>query len=832
MKATVKKFLRCTFPILLVSLMLAVFCVSAFAEEATPGDSWWSLDMETGILYVEGDVPESCNWLGYYPPWYEWKDVITEVRISEGAEYIGAYGFAGCSKLVKVILPNSLKNIEEYAFGDCNSLKELRIPRNVSFVDSNAFSGSYSLERLLVDPNNPYYTSDAQGILYKKDMTELVLCPKGITGTITIPHGVTTLAGSCFAWCEMLTEVSFPDSVTEIRACAFEYCTELVRIKLPGSVTMVESCAFQGCSALKTADIAKADMKEPDAVFSGCDQLEKVTVSRDNPYFTCDGQGAIYDKTMDRILLCPEGFAGNFIIPNGVKRIEESAFSSCGKLTEVEIPYSVTEIGEDAFFYCTSLKKLVIPNSVKVMGNPVFAECRNLVSVVLPASFAVIDEATLDGCYDLEELYFRGPAPDIDGWIYLSYAATLYYVEGQEGWTTPIWENRTTKTWSGFVATDVKESDYFYEAVEWALEKEITTGVGNDLFRPENTCTRGQVVTFLWRAKGCPEPTTTENPFEDISPKDYYYKAVLWAAEQGITTGVTKNRFAPEKGCTRAQVVTFLWRAESKPQITPAQNPFQDVEENTYYADAVAWAVKQGITTGKTKDNFAPEDLCTRGQIVTFLYRARDFFPHAYGPYYPVLQSLIEKQDHSNPGQGIFYDLDGNGVDEMIYLYTAPDGSDTYCAVYTVEDGEAVALLENHSFAYLVGGNAAALALTEIEGQSYLCTYARYYDRGHSEEYEYIDYTIYVWELFQLTDKGLILTDEYKYNCTEGYNGEEWVLISEKSSFTVNDEERPLQEFYTWRDSIQILGILDGRSNGDQYDCGYTGAELLSLCKP
>jgi len=832
MKATVKKFLRCTFPILLVSLILALFSVSALAEEADPGDTWWSLDMETGILYVDGDVPENCNWLGYYPPWYEWKDVITEVRISEGAEYIGDYGFAECSKLVKVILPNSLKNIDYHAFSECVSLKELWIPENVSRIDFTAFTGSDSLERFLVDPDNPYYTADARGVLYNKDLSELVLCPEGFTGALTIPHGVTTLAESCFSWCKKLTEVSLPNTVTTIRADAFAYCTELVRIKLPESATIVEAGAFQLCSALKTADLANADMEEPGAVFSGCELLEKVTVSEDNPYFACDRQGALYDKTMDRILLCPEGFAGKFIIPYGVKRIEEDAFGSCRKLTEVEIPYSVAEIGENAFFYCLSLKRLVIPNSVKSMGNSVFAECKNLVSVVLPASFAVIDEATLDGCYDLKELYFRGPAPDVDGWLFLSYSATLYYVEGQEGWTTPVWNNRTTKTWSGFVATDVKETDYFYEPVEWALEKEITTGVGNDLFRPENTCTRAQVVTFLWRAKGCPEPTATENPFKDISPKDYYYKAVLWAAEQGITTGVTKDRFAPEKGCTRAQVVTFLWRGESKPQISPVQNPFKDVGEDTYYSTAVAWAVKQGITTGKTKDKFAPEDLCTRGQIVTFLYRAKDLFPQEYGPYYPVLQSLIEKQDTSFLGQGIFFDLDGNGVDELLYMYRVRDGHEMRCAVYTIQDGKAVALLEDHSFGWLVGGNAAVLALTKINGQTYLCVCAKYYEPGHNEEYTFIDNTSYDWEFYRLTDNGLIFTDKYEYVCIEGYNGEEWVLISEKSSFTVNGEERPLQEFNTWRNSIQMLGILDGRSNGDQYDCGYTGEELLSLCKP
>ena len=169
--------------------------------------------------------------------------------------------------------------------------------------------------------------------------------------------------------------------------------------------------------------------------------------------------------------------------------------------------------------------------------------------------------------------------------------------------------------------TDVGEKDYFYAPVLWAVGEKITTGMSATTFAPEAPCTRGQIVTFLWRAYGSPEPVTTENPFADVSPKAYYYKAVLWAVEQGITTGMSETSFAPDATCTRGQVATFLWRTQGKPEAATTENPFFDVSPKAYYYSAVLWAVEQGITQGTGKGNFSPEDDCTRGQIVTFLYR-------------------------------------------------------------------------------------------------------------------------------------------------------------------------------------------------------------------
>ena len=168
--------------------------------------------------------------------------------------------------------------------------------------------------------------------------------------------------------------------------------------------------------------------------------------------------------------------------------------------------------------------------------------------------------------------------------------------------------------------TDVPAGRYFTDAVAWAVENGITTGASRTRFDPNGSCTRAQIVTFLWRAYGEQEPSSIASPFTDVSPSAYYYKAVLWAVENGITTGASRTRFDPDGPCTRGQAVTFQWRAADEPAAAGGGS-FTDVPAGSYYADAVAWAVENGITTGASSTRFDPNGGCTRAQIVTFLYR-------------------------------------------------------------------------------------------------------------------------------------------------------------------------------------------------------------------
>ena len=172
------------------------------------------------------------------------------------------------------------------------------------------------------------------------------------------------------------------------------------------------------------------------------------------------------------------------------------------------------------------------------------------------------------------------------------------------------------------VFVDVATGSYYEDAVDWAVENGITKGTDDTHFSPDGICTRAQAVTFLWRAAGSPKPETRTMPFTDVPVGSYYYDAVLWAVENGITKGTSDTTFSPNMICTRAQIVTFLWRSEKSPAAGTA-NPFADVKSTAYYAGAVLWAVKENITKGTTSTTFSPNADCTRAQIVTFLWRCK-----------------------------------------------------------------------------------------------------------------------------------------------------------------------------------------------------------------
>ena len=168
---------------------------------------------------------------------------------------------------------------------------------------------------------------------------------------------------------------------------------------------------------------------------------------------------------------------------------------------------------------------------------------------------------------------------------------------------------------------DVKQGDYYYDAVQWAVGKKITSGTSATTFTPDGICTRAQTVTFLWRSQGSPKAAGAENPFTDVSKDAYYYDAVLWAVEQGITNGTSAITFSPDATVTRGQTAAFLWRVAKQPQTDQTANPFADVTQDAYYYNAVLWAVAKEITNGTSSTTFSPDQGCTRAQIVTFLWR-------------------------------------------------------------------------------------------------------------------------------------------------------------------------------------------------------------------
>ncbi|MBQ9851764.1 MAG: S-layer homology domain-containing protein [Ruminiclostridium sp.] len=181
-------------------------------------------------------------------------------------------------------------------------------------------------------------------------------------------------------------------------------------------------------------------------------------------------------------------------------------------------------------------------------------------------------------------------------------------------------DQEETEEPTAFPFTDVSEGDYYYDAVQWAVEKGITLGTSDTTFHPEAGCTRGQMVTFLWRAAGEPAAKTSDCVFTDVDKDAYYYEALLWAVENGITTGTSETKFSPDGDCTRGQMAVFLHRSAKTPAVS-GSHTFDDVKSDAYYSDAVTWAAAEGITTGTSETTFHPNGDCTRGQMVTFLMR-------------------------------------------------------------------------------------------------------------------------------------------------------------------------------------------------------------------
>ena len=200
---------------------------------------------------------------------------------------------------------------------------------------------------------------------------------------------------------------------------------------------------------------------------------------------------------------------------------------------------------------------------------------------------------------------------EINGWYLIKY-------NNQDGYISKAYTTTEKPAAPTVKFTDVSKDDWFYEPVMWAVSNNITAGVSENKFAPNQTCTRAQAVMFLWNQAGKPV-VSRKNSFKDVKSSDWYYNAVQWAVSKGITNGTSKTTFSPSKTCNRAEIVTFLWNQAGKPSVS-ASNPFKDVKSSDWYYKAVQWAVKKGVTSGTSKTTFSPTKACTRAQIVTFMY--------------------------------------------------------------------------------------------------------------------------------------------------------------------------------------------------------------------
>lgn len=672
----------------------------ALGSGSIDGGLSWSLS-RSGALAISGSGKMSdFSSVANAAPWDEQKGKIQSVVIESGVQSISGGAFSGCTALEKVSISDTVAQIDLNAFGGCTSLAAFEVAEgNKAFLSVG-------------------------GVLFSADK-ELLRYPVGKSADYAVPSGTVAIAGGAFKDCAKLESLVIPDSVISIGESAFENCAALKRITLPKNITKLEASCFSGCAAL--AEIALPDGLKTlgEKVFSGCAALKSVK------------------------------------IPAEVTVIPTEAFSGCSSLESITIPKSVSHINERAFDGCTALKKVDYLGSdtdwsrvTKETGNNALDnaeksftrtdhEHKYADTVIPPTCTERGCTVHLCSCGDKREDSYTPPlghsykggicvrcgildpnkdTPHKHDFIpivtkptcltegFTTYACscgecyTKDYVSavghktqlqnakaagcmtggytGDEVCTVcgkvfkqgsvifalghdpqPARVKAPTCTESGYTGDlictrcgdmtqigktvaaaghkffggvcsvcgakgaeavpefdDVKSGAFYFDAVQWAVENGITNGTGKNTFSPNSVCSRYQIVMFLWRAAGQPEAKAAVS-FADVKPGDIFYEAVQWAVERGITKGTSSTSFSPFAPCTRGQIVTFLYRSAGSPAISGACD-FSDVSAGSFCHDAVIWASSEGITKGTSAGRFSPNEGCTRAQVVTFLYRA------------------------------------------------------------------------------------------------------------------------------------------------------------------------------------------------------------------
>lgn len=603
-----------------ISRLLSILLVLCMALALLPGTAWgaatsgkcgdnvtWSYSNGTLTIQGTGTMENygGYDYLGNYmtSPWIDRCNEINAVKIGDGVTTIGGYAFAQCKNITSVTIPDSVISITDGAFVGCSKLTSVTIPNDVVHIGIGTFSGCSSLT------------------------------------SVIIPGGVATIDMEAFDSCTSLTSVTIPASVTRIGAYAFGNCISLKNVYYGGSEIQWKRIDIwddnSGTNTLLKAKIhynstdfttstTREDWSEAfysftlgggfwnsgqlyyhttayDAVRFGLHDLDGDGVPELIAYNNCDFMAGmmdyIYAYQNGKVTYLGEaGFRGyNFVYAPGSGY--PGLFFQSGNAGGYPGYYYTVQNGQ--------LKEEFVLYSSDSMSAD---------HMILTETQKTSD----DTLYGLFSGYFDGA---VSGKIKAGLAELSMLTIDEiraKGWDNFVAQSMAS---DNTLFTDVNIGDYFFKPVKWAVEKGVTSGTGSGAFSPNANSTRSQIVTFLWRAYGQPEPTSTVNQFTDVSRDAYYYKAVLWAAEKGITSGTGGTNFGINGDCTRAQAVTFLWRAAGQP-TAKSNSSFSDVDNDAYYTEAVKWAVENNITSGTGNGRFSPDQVCTRAQIVTFLYRA------------------------------------------------------------------------------------------------------------------------------------------------------------------------------------------------------------------
>ena len=625
---------------------------------------------------------------------------VTSVVLEKAPTAVGKSVFSSCTSLTNVTLPYDMKELQDSMFAFCTALKTLKFPAQLERIGEACFDKA------------------------------------GLTGDLVIPASVKSIGFVAFRNCRGLASVTVEGSDTTFsrgnNTYAFQYCNNLLWMKAKFNIT----AQVVNVDHEKPLDKYKDETFEPQNscwfTAAGREVYSSTSIDQETTFYRWltkkvplntnggDNSGNIQEVYAffapalgeDETIQFPSSYSRNGV--NYVVKVDDTQFTREGYTFKEwtgdaagEKPYEISKyiynyipdaiyaqwnkvIGEDRYFVSPVIADQTYTGSaleptVKVTKNNIeitegftveYTDNKNVGTatatvkvgdtVIGTATFNIVKATpTLTIAASPESLRGGGkvtltvsgaPAevvPTCEGVTITensdgtfsavlpnrtaTYTFTVNYAES-ENYTAASAECKVsvTRRYSSSTTvtpeptpeptpeeivkfSDVSTSAYYYDAVKWAVENGVTDGVSATLFAPYEPCTRGQIVTFLWRAAGSPEPETVSS-FSDVPASAYYAKAVEWAVENGITNGLTETTFAPNATCTRGQSVTFLYRALGKKVESSAS--FTDVKSDAFYADAVNWAVKNDVTNGTSATTFSPNADCTRAEIVTFLYRA------------------------------------------------------------------------------------------------------------------------------------------------------------------------------------------------------------------
>lgn len=518
---------------------------------------------------------------------------VESVSMSDAVNAVGEGAFSNCSKLKSVVLPKGLKELKKSLFSGCSALEAISIPDSVKTLGEGVFSG-----------------------------------------------------------CAALKEVKISGEVTVIPKNAFSGCTALESVSIPASVTAIKEAAFDGCTALKNVTFLGKDDEWGKVTIAGKnDALDSATKNFPNHTHsyvdtvtapTCTANGYTVHKcscgdtkTDSYTKMLSHSYQGGICVRCGVLEDHKHDFKqtvTAPTCTSEGFTTYTCACGESyKKNYVSALEhKPELKNEKKAgclkggyTGDEVCTVCGKVFkagSVILAlghstelrnekAATCVNGGYTGDlVCVRCGDIIEQGKATAAAGHKFFGGKCSV--CDAQESGSKPV----EAKSFD-----DVIPGTFYYDAVMWAVKNNITKGTGASTFSPGDGCTRFQIVTFLWRACGCPTAATAAS-FSDVSPSDSFYEAVRWAVERGITKGTGGSSFSPYATCTRAQIVTFLYRAAGSPTVSSGIR-FFDVAPNAFCRDAVAWATERGITNGTSDTTFSPDAACTRAEVVTLLYR-------------------------------------------------------------------------------------------------------------------------------------------------------------------------------------------------------------------